>query len=260
MKTNIRSFIELDKPYTTFNREERNLAAIFFHVLNLGDNTDRFLRAAGCRPLEPSWEPAIYYEFALLRDIWWTQIHTEAMKRTTILRFLPTSEHHRLQRCTTEEFNSHFGAVPRPSTKYIQSPSTWSVPRFDGNIGDNQEFLATCMFKWAFNAKPDLVIQTGPDRCVCIEAKLESGEGRYPGGKNDKAVFRRRGLAPVTQTELQRYTMVDLLGFDTDFVLLAQRESRSSTHRFLTWKSAFEAMEVKDLPTYMKQTVRAAVG
>lgn len=257
---NIRNFIGLEKSYSTFNREERNLAAIFFHTLNIGDNTSRFLEVAGCGPPQPSWEPHIYFEYALLRDLWGTEILTDQQKRQTILQFLSANDAQRLRHCDIQSFNAHFGATPKPSVKHIQSPGRWSVPRFHATIASNEDFLAACKFKWAFNAKPDLVIQTGPNECLCIEAKLGSPEGRYPSTKKEKALFRERGLAPVTQTDLQRHALVDLLGFETDFVFLAQKASSSTTHRFLTWTQAFDAMATDTLPRYMKETLYAVAG
>ena len=66
----LRTSARLTAPYATYNREERNLAAIFFYALNLGDNTKRFLHAADCKPPDASWDPAVYYEFAQRRDLW----------------------------------------------------------------------------------------------------------------------------------------------------------------------------------------------
>lgn len=256
---NLRTFTSQIKPYATFNREERNLAAIFFHALNLGDNTARFLQASGCRAPDPSWETAIYYEFAYIRDLW-NDIESEQLKRDLILHFLRRHDEDRLRTCDTEAFNTHFGAMPKPSKGYIQSPGNWSVRLFERTIQDNDDFLATCMFKWSFNAKPDIVIQTGPDRCVCIEAKLESGEGQYPTSSEEKALFNRRGLPRVAQTDLQRYALKNLLGFDTEFLFLSPKPSSSGTHRLVTWGAAFDSMDTTTLPTYMKQTIAAMAG
>ena len=253
---NLRRFVGLERPFATFNREERNLAAIFFFALNLDGNVSRFLAAAGCRPPQGEWEPAVYFEFTYIRDLW-RQISSEEKTRELILTFLQTRRNDWLARCPVEEFNTYFGAVPRPSRNHIQSPSNWSLSRFDTTIDDNESFLATCMFKWAFNAKPDLVIQTGPEQCVCIEAKLESREGKYPSTKKEKPVFKRRGLDFVGQTTLQQFALADLLGFETEFVFLARKPPTTEGHRFLSWASAFDKMETEALPAYMKQTIAA---
>ena len=42
IKKNIREIVGKTDRYSKFVREERNLAAIFYHVLLQGDNTERF--------------------------------------------------------------------------------------------------------------------------------------------------------------------------------------------------------------------------
>ena len=253
---NLRRFVGLDKPFATFNREERNLAAIFFFAINCDGNLARFLSAAGCNWPQDDWEPAVYFEFTYIRDLW-KQISQDDQKRAFILACIKTPKNDWLADCPIEDFNRFFGAGPNPSKTQIQSPSRWGLRRFDNNIEDNETFLAVCMFKWAFNAKPDLVIQTGPDQCVCIEAKLKSGEGSYPGSKEDKAVFRRRGLSTVRQTSLQHFALIELLGFETEFVYLALKRPAEEGHRFVSWAAAFDAMQTEALPNYMKQTIAA---
>ena len=43
----IREYLNWNSSYSAINREERNLAAILFHVLLLGDNLKRFLALTG---------------------------------------------------------------------------------------------------------------------------------------------------------------------------------------------------------------------
>jgi hypothetical protein len=185
-------------------------------------------------------------------------IADEEKKRELVLRFLPIGEPEHLRNVSIEAFNRFFGAGWRPSPDYIQSPGTWSMGRFDETIASNEDFLATCRFKWAFNAKPDIVIQTGQSSCVCIEAKLESDEGRYPTSAKEKAIFKRRGLSRVLQTELQRYMLTELLGMEAEFLFLAlKRPSEKSEHRLVTWSEAFAAMDLDLIPAYMQSTISA---
>ena len=154
-----------------------------------------------------------------------------------------------------------FGAVPKPSEKYVQNPGNWSVARFSSAITDNDDFLATCIFKWCFNAKPDLVLQIAAERVVCIEAKLESGEGRYPMASIEKKIFRRRGLPSVGQTEVQRHMFERILGYETEFILLAKKRPRlEASHRFLSWGKAFDALDCDGMPEFMRRTIRATAG
>ncbi len=61
---NVRSLTGFERPYYEINREERNLAAIFFHVLLLADNLERFLRRTGStQPLHPE-QAGAYFEYA----------------------------------------------------------------------------------------------------------------------------------------------------------------------------------------------------
>ena len=107
-------------------------------------------------------------------------------------------------------------------------------------IGDPAEVPRTCMFKWSFNAKPDIVIHADRDRALCIEAKLESGEGQYPASASEKAIFDKLGLPRVSQTRLQRYLMEDMLGIETEFLfLIPELTSHATDHRMVTWATAF---------------------
>src|SRR5690606_6233515 len=145
-----------------------------------------------------------------------------ATLRSTILEALRPSNTAELSDCSILEFNTHFGAVPRPSTAYIQSPSNWSVAVFDSTILDDEEFRRTCQFKWAFNVKPDIVIQTPSGKVLCVEAKWDSTEGSYPASEKEKSIFQRRDIAYLSQTTVQRYLVDDLLGFDGTFAYLAK--------------------------------------
>ena len=258
---NIRQFLGIGDDYASFNREERHLAAIFFHALHLGDNLSRFLRAAGSeQTVAAGHDVSVAFEFAYLRDAWWG-IDDNATKRRLIETFLEPARSAALRETDVLAFNSYFGAGPKPSRLHIQSPSNWSVGRFDPHIASDDDFLEVCRFKWAFNAKPDLVIQTANDRCICIEAKLESGEGRYPSSQSEKQIFKRRGLDYVTQTDLQRYMLEELLGFETEFLFLASRPpAAASSHRFISWSDAFDAMSASELPAHMRATIAAMTG
>ncbi len=255
---NVRQLLGISEDYASFNREERHLVAIFFHALHLHDNLNRFMQAAGsAQRVGPGFDASVSFEFAYLRDAW-RQLTDNGTKRALIEEFLGPARSPALRDMDLHAFNSYFGAVPQPSRHRVQSPGNWSVARYDPNIISDADFLATCRFKWAFNAKPDLVIRTAADSCVCIEAKLESGEGSYPNSGKEKAIFKRRGLDYVAQTALQRYMLQDLLGFETEFVFLSLKPpSGSSSHRFISWSEAFDAMKCDGLPRHMIATIDA---
>lgn len=258
--TNIREMIGNPSGYWSFCREERNLAAILYHLLLCGDNLEQFCRSVEYQPTLR--DPAVYFEYAYLRDLWFclggthkssTELNeANQLKRRAIVETLRPSASNRLDSCSVAEFNDYFGAVPKPSTWCIQSPSTWSLPRFHKNIPDRDEFLRTCMFKWAFNAKPDIVIHADADHALCIEAKLESGEGQYPTSPVEKAIFSELRLPRVSQRQLQRYLMKDLLGIETEFLFLtAKADGFSAEDRTLSWQAAFGAVELGTQPTFV---------
>jgi hypothetical protein len=250
---NIREYLNWGGGYSAINREERNLIAILYHVLLLADNLSRFLTLIHCPYVVDESEMGIFLEYAYLRDLW-SQIKDNDTKRGLILALLKPSNVDELRMVSILEFNRYSGAVPQPSTKYVQSPGRWSVPRFDRTIEDDDEFLRVCLFKWAFNAKPDIVIHTSKEQAVCIEAKLESSESQYPQATVDKRIFRSRGLSYVKQTILQRYLMEDLLGIETQFVLLVQKPGEASgTHQLLRWEDAFKSLDMSGVRRFMHE-------
>lgn len=254
---NIRDYLDWTDGLTVINREERNLAAVLYHTLLLKDNLTRFLRLIHCpfKVIKP--EMAVFVEYAYPRDLW-AQIKDNDTKRGLILEVLKPSNMDALLEISVLDFNEHFGAGSQPSVKYVQSPATWSVSRFDKTISDDDEFLKTCMFKWAFNAKPDIVIHTSRDQAVCIEAKFKSSEGQYPQSGSEKRIFRSRGLQYVSQTSLQKYLMEDLLGIRTQFVFLVEKPPRDSgSHHVLLWRDVFSGLDVGGLPQFMHETIDA---
>ena len=254
---NVREYLDWKESYSAINREERNLAAILYHLLLLNHNLTTFLALIECPFEVVKSEMGIYLEYAYVRDLW-SQIEDNDIKRGLILELLKPSNADQLRAMSVVKFNSFFGAVPRPSVSDIQSPGRWGVRNFDETIQDDNEFLKTCMFKWAFNAKPDIVIHTSRHQAVCIEAKLESSEGHYPRLGVEKKVFRSRGLEYVRQTELQKYLMEELLGIESQFLFLVRKTGqKSDTHRLLLWEDVFKNLDVSSLPDFMQETIKA---
>jgi len=155
------------------------------------------------------------------------------------------------------EFNTFFGAVPKASRKFIQSPGNWSIGRFKEHISDKYEFFKVCMFKWSFNAKPDLVIHTSHNTAVCIEAKFMSGEGHYPTTPSEKEEFKRRNLPYMHQTKLQEYMMEELLGIKTQYIYLVKKPpSKPKDCTVLLWKEAFACLKTEKCPPFVKKWIK----
>ena len=239
---NLRELAGFDGPYWWINREERNVVALLYAALLQGDNVLRFLRALDLGlPVDPD-EVAVYVEYAFLRDIWAGTGRDNARKRAVVTGLLATEDVGKLASASTAEWNEHFGVR---SIRDVESPSNWVVTRFHKTIEDDDDFLATCRFKWCFRAKPDLVIHTTRDHAVVIEAKVESGEGNYPANSAEKKLFDERGLRRVAQTELQEHMMRELLGIDARHVFLTLRGREG-----LTWRRAFECLDLSAMPVW----------
>ena len=252
---NIRTQIGYTEGYYKINREERNLAAIFYHALLLGDNLRIFLDKIGYQFAVVDKEMGIYFEYAYIRDLWYNIKQGNDFKRKLILDLLQLKNRKELETKTILEFNQYFGDVPRASATDIQSPGNWSIPYYNENILDNDDFLKVCEFKWCFNAKPDIVIHTSNDTAVCIEAKLESKEGKYPASDKEKAIFNTRGLNHVGQLSIQKKIMEELLGIQTEYIFLVQKKSETVTHKAWTWKEVFEDLDTTHCPYFIKQWI-----
>lgn len=248
---NIRQFLTPPGPFWQFDREERNAVARLLVLLAEPANLRVLTDACG-------WEvpdltaAEVGVEWTYVRDLW--RHHAGSgpeVLRDAILRTLAPAAEADLSRSSVLDFNTHFGAVPAPSATFIQSPSNWSIARFDTNIPDNDEFRRTCVFKWAFNVKPDLVVQVG-EKVLCIEAKWDSGEGQYPGTDREKAIFSRRGLPYVPQTEVQKYLVNDLLGFEGTFAYLTKVPTSSTTARSITWRDLLGRMTDAHCPAALQ--------
>lgn len=153
-------------------------------------------------------------------------------------------------------FNNFFvqSKTRKPSSVEIESPGNWSIAKFDKNVSDNTEFLNICKFKWSFNAKPDIVVNTSNNQAICIEGKFKSGVGIYPTNKIEKEIFRRRNMPFVGQLEIQPEIM-KILDIESKFVLLANSKIYSKSHDSYTWKEIFHALDISRCPTFIKKWI-----
>ena len=250
---NIRTLLNYKDGYYKINREERNLAAIFYHALLLGDNLKVFLDTIDCKFPVIDREMGIYFEYAYIRDLWNNIRQDNDFKRNLILDLLQPNNREELEKMSVYDFNKFFGAVRSLSTKYIASPGNWSIKYFSEYITDNAEFLKVCKFKWCFNAKPDIVIHTSNDTAICIEAKFESSEGKYPSNDIEKEIFNKRDIAIVGQLSIQKKIMEELLGIQTEYIFLVQKKSITENHKAWTWKEIFAHLDTTNCPYFIKE-------
>jgi hypothetical protein len=265
-KPTLQGLLDVKEPYFCFNREERNYSALLYHLLLKGDNLRRFISCLDDAKLNAvnidDAQVQLYFEYAFLRDLWSFEGTRRASReaniryRKTILALLPASNEQKkeLEERNIEDFNTFFDASPRASKSHIQMPGRWSDSNFDdwSKWGGREFAEEACKLKWAFNAKPDLVIQISPTDVICIEAKVESPEGVYQVKSADP--FK------MTQTEIQKFILEGLLGFKTKFVYLTKNEPRNSKGEpairdgiLRTWKTVFDALDLShELPFVAK--------
>ncbi|MGE3298570.1 MAG: hypothetical protein AB7I68_14630 [Porticoccaceae bacterium] len=240
--------------YHRFCREERNFAALLYHLLLQDGGIKKFMAAikaqmpadsAGTDPADI--DPAnirIYFEYAHARDLWHLagkRTNPNQCYREAIIALLggPSALMDYLRSVQILDFNSFFGASPKASEKSIQMPARWRMrpgpgpdwlqkKRTELPAIKPEEWLAfakrAVILKWAFNVKPDLVIhtlptKTMPTKAICIEAKLESKESVYSAELFNGETFQMR------QTEIQRFVLEKLLGYRTQFVMLTKGPS-----------------------------------
>lgn len=264
----LRQLLGITEEYVSFCREERNFAAVLYHLLLDANRLKSFLELIG-QPAVDSNDVRIYFEYAHLRDLWAEVAcrETVAAKNeryraaiVSMLRMPAGLELPSINKddCTGKDDCSAFNAfftgsrVGAASKNHIQMPSRWSDSQFDkwsefgksfekqfgGETFPEQTFAErACSLKWAFNAKPDLVLHIGRNKAICIEAKLESGVGRYQ-VKSDRLDCYPKGCFPMTQTDLQEFILKDLLGYDIrdeDLIIISKnRKEGDSTGK---WRS-----------------------
>lgn len=256
----LRSSTRFEGSYAELVREERHLAALLFHLLQSQTNLERILQLTHHPETAHHGNPnsGIYFEFAMARDLWSTHMR-EDQARTFILTMLSGAPDW-LKTCSIEEFNLYWGASPASKT-VIQMPAKWSLTASQISRDDQELFRQACLFKWSFNAKPDLVICTSDRRALCLELKLESKEGIYPISPEDKRIFTQRGLSAVKQTEVQRYMLETLLGYETTFAFISvSGEEEVDGYRSFSWLMTLKALDTSSLSASAKQTLQSRLG
>lgn len=230
MNQNLKDYANV-KRYGPVVREERFFCAVLFHLL-LTDNAvlQQLLEKAGV-PNHENYtcdSVRVFVEYAMARDLWNSlddDGKANEKKKKFILDCLGNPSG--LENLETEEFNKKLVAGSKISKDKIQSPARWGEEKIKVFFKDQKFIENACKLKWAFNVKPDIVIELYDDSAVCIEAKVESGQDVYT-------------VAGYTQTQsdVQKYLMTDLLGFNLYQVFLAPKNSKANEGKeihHITW-------------------------
>lgn len=268
-----------DRPYFEFDREERHLAGILFHILNYSGYVERLLKTV---PAPWSWrrnekEFGIYLEYSYPRDLWHAlqlakgDSESNRRKRDAVLAMLQkrgfaAQKLSSLKSASVKEFNVFFIGHAGASSEYIQSPANWRLKCLSENLADSHDLFVACEIKWAFRVKPDIVVHTDNQHALCIELKLEAGEGSYPASSAEKQILTDRGLFaagrtksfPIYQRDLQKFLMKELLGLDCCFRFITQSRTSEPDHVF--WGDFLDSLKPlpDDLPLYMRVALENA--
>ena len=256
----MRHTLSFQGSYAELVREERHLAALLYHLLQSQRNLNTFVELVshteGAHHGDPSC--GLFFEFAMLRDLWATRMDDEKARAFILDTLAPAPDW--LSTCSIEDFNRYWGATPCSKTT-IQMPSKWSIQKSEIAEDDTDLFLRSCFFKWSFNAKPDLVLCTSQGKAVCIELKLESDVGVYPSSQADKRVFAQRGLKAVRQTDVQHYLMETLLDYETTFCLISHKGTEEvEGYQTLSWSEVLKALDCSHLSASARTTFRTRLG
>ena len=249
----IRQLIK-DPNYYEINREERNYTAILYTALCQPDNALKFIREACEKEIEtlgPDF--GIYFEYSFLRDLWFI-INNDEIKKNVIRQLLPINKIDEILQKPIVEINHKFG-TSGCSPNQVETPGNWAITKLSKHFSDNADFLKICKFKWSFNIKPDLVIHLDKKMAICIEAKYESNEGKYPSSSKEIKIFKERGIEAVGQIELQKYMMEELLRIKTDCVFIVYKKVNSGDYKVTTWKEVFGSLDLSNLPNYAVKMV-----
>jgi len=169
-----------DRPYHEVNREERFFCFLLGHALLASASVRAavvgLLRAKLGLDLKDDDPLQVFVEVAALRDYWRDlgdpllyDADTHSKRRSVLATSL------REVGLPESLLDQHGFFWTSPERQKLWSPGRWSEDAIKAAGLD-----PLLRLKWAFNAKPDLMLVTG-EHVILIEAKVESGEGKSGG-------------------------------------------------------------------------------
>ena len=261
------------KRYYQFVREERLFCAALAHLLmQKGSNLTTFLQLVNAKspadsqlPLTRIDEAEVYVEFAFLRDYWHGLARDNDAKRRFIFDLFSRVD--RLRHYESDSFPSVIGEfngtfMGSPGTRIrndIVYPGRWSVTGLFERFGARpDEFRDFCRFKWSFNIKPDVVVLLPGSDPLCVEAKFESKEGRYPTSSSDCVAFDAafgEEQGHVGQIELQQFMFDKLLDARCQSVFIGRSALSEPDSISLSWEEVFKQLDLTSSIGYVRKLV-----
>lgn len=199
------------EPYEVVNREERFYCALFGHALLSSAATRASFSQLVKKQLGLMLSPEnmrVFLEVAVLRDYWNNLGDPRAYsdvthdRRREVLNELLV-----IGKVPPELIDRHdffwTAGIPRPESgprSKLWSPGRWDISKKNSRGLPDRELENLLRLKWAFNAKPDMLLVSGAT-AIMLEAKLESGEGVYDKSEGGKQTDIQKFIAEIL-TEL----------------------------------------------------------
>ncbi len=161
------------KSYSKVNREERFFCFLLCHALLMSGQVRQGFAKLASKKCNVNLDPdklEVYVEASALRDYWRDLGNPVAYSPET----------HKLRKAVLElileKYSISADVLDKhdlfwTSTRKLWNPNHWSEKALD-EAGLNELIKV----KWAFNAKPDILLMS-PESMLVIEAKVESAEG-----------------------------------------------------------------------------------
>jgi hypothetical protein len=210
-----------NKPYYQVNREERHFGFLFASALIHNKEFrkkifEAYNKEVGSALVHEDGQFDIYLEVAALRDYWNDLYEKEGMGKTDyqkadgqkkkILDKLIEGKYLDPIILSREDI---FRTPPNQNRKgYIWFPGQWNAQKLLELENDPQHKGKLISIRWAFNAKPDILIVSGKSALI-IEVKLESSEGKKDTGYNQ--LDTQRLIAKLMSELVPEYIGVDIL-------------------------------------------------
>jgi len=259
--------------YYQFVREERLFCAALAHLLmQKGPNLTTFLQLVNAKSPADSQlsltgldEAEIYVEFAFLRDYWHSLAGDNDAKRRLIFDLFSRVDGLRHYEndsfpSVIGEFNGTFMGAPGTRIRNdIVYPGRWSVTGLFQRFGARpDEFRDFCRFKWCFNIKPDVVVLLPGSEPLCVEAKFESKEGRYPTSSSDCVAFDAafgEEQGHVGQIELQQFMFGTLLDAPCQSVFIGLSAPSEPDSIFLSWQEVLNQLDLTSSIGFVRKLI-----